>query len=191
MFKKIKEAHETLSDPQKRSEYDNSTGNAQQWLVNHLKQRFSNQESSQYTISVGGRRTYNPSRVATNPKFKIDSLEAIRDKNLEGPLSLVDFVGLKEIDLTGNRITKLEVNNCPNLQVIRCDNNPIVNLKFIDKNVEIHLSQDELLRNKKELEDRTEKLLEQIDGLKEKNCSLDNKIVELKDLNKKNIEQLE
>ncbi|CAG8581754.1 3810_t:CDS:2 [Paraglomus occultum] len=148
MFKKIKEACEILSDPQKRSEYDNSTGNAQQWLVNYLKQRFSNQESSQYTISVGGRRTYNPSRVATNPKFKIDSLEAIRGKNLEGPLSLVDFVGLKEIDLSGNRITKLEASNCPNLQ-------------------------DELLRNKKELEDLTEKLLEQIDELKKKNDSLE------------------
>ena len=191
MFKKIKEAYEILSDPQKRNEYDNSIGNAQQWLINYLKQRFSNQESSPYTISVGGRRTYNPSRVATNPRFKVDSLDAIKNKNLEGSLSLVDFTGLKELDLSGNRITKLEVNNCPNLQVIRCDNNPITNLKLIDKNIEIHFSQEELLRNKKELEYLNEDLLKQVDDLKGKKLSLEEEIVKLKDLSRKDKEKLE
>jgi len=127
----------------------------------------------------------------TNPAT---SLDAIKNKNLEGPLSLADFTSLRELDLTGNKITRLDMNNCPNLQVIRCDNNPITNLRFINRNkfttIEISLSQDELLRDKDELKRLNEKLEKQITDLEKDKASLGKRIVELKDLNKRDEERL-
>jgi hypothetical protein len=135
---------------------------------------------------VDGRRQYiAPSKSSlTNPRLKFNSLD-ISNKNLEGSLSLVDFANLQVIDLSGNKITSLNLDGCFNLRVIRCDNNPITSLKFMNRNfnIEIYFSQDELLRNKKELEYLNE-------DLKEEKLSLEKKVVEIKDLNRKEKEQL-
>jgi len=127
----------------------------------------------------------------TNP---VTSLDAIRNQGLEGSLSLVDFTNLEELDLTGNKITSLDVNNCPKLRLVRCDNNPITSLKLVNRNtfaIEVHFSYDELLEEKRKLENLNKKLEEQIISLEKEKNSLDEKFIELKDLNKRNKERLE
>jgi chromosome segregation ATPase len=125
-------------------------------------------------LSNGEKKYINPSKsTSANP---VTSLDDIRNRGLEGPLNLVDFTNLRELDLTGNKITRLDMNNCPNLQVIRCDNNPITNLKFVNKNkfaVEIYFSQGELLKEKSELKQSKEELEKKIAGLEKEKEKLE------------------
>ena len=193
-FQKIQDAYEVLTNSQRRDEYNDLVASAQHWLdTNYPKQKSSSRDSSKYIILSNGEKQYiSPSRsVLTNP---VTSLDAIRNQGLEGSLSLVDFTNLEELDLTGNKITSLDVNNCPKLRLVRCDNNPITSLKLVNRNtfaIEVHFSYDELLEEKRKLENLNKKLEEQIISLEKEKNSLDEKFIELKDLNKRNKERLE
>jgi len=144
-FRKIKEAYETLSDPQKKKESDElAGGSAQQWL----DKNYPNQTSKYIILSNGERQ---PIGSFVN---SATSLDDIKNKDLEGPLNLANFVNLRELDLTGNKITSLNVDNCPNLRVINCGNSPINSFKFLNGSkfvTEVRLSQGELLKSVEEL----------------------------------------
>ncbi|PKK67733.1 hypothetical protein RhiirC2_851953 [Rhizophagus irregularis] len=43
---------------------------------------------------------------------------------LEGPLSLKRFVNLESLDISGHKITKLDVSDCPHIQKLCIVNNP-------------------------------------------------------------------
>jgi predicted nucleic acid-binding Zn-ribbon protein len=153
---------------------------AQQWLdKNHPRQQFSSQSSPAYTVLSSGRIIYDdpPRSAPINPRTSLEVLD-IKNKNLRGSLSLVDFANLQVVNLSGNKITSLDLSGCPNLRVIRCDNNPITNLKFINRSsssvVEIHFSQDELIRDKKKFEELSEKLSVELSREKSQVSSLKN-----------------
>jgi chromosome segregation ATPase len=114
-----------------------------------------------------------------NPRLNVNSLD-IRNKNLSGPLNLKGFNNLRKLDLSGTRITSLDLENYSNLRVIHCDNNPLLtSLRFMSA-IEIHLSQDELIKTKEALENRVELLLKKINDLEKEKNFLDEQIVELK-----------
>lgn len=119
-----------------------------------------------------------------NPRLNVNDLD-IRNKNLSGSLSLKGFSNLRKLDLSGTRITSLDLENYSNLRVIHCDNNPLLtSLRFMNA-IEIHLSQDELIKTKEALENRVELLLEKINDLEKEKNSLDEQIVELKNANER------
>lgn len=62
---------------------------------------------------------------------KITSLN-IGNKKLENSLKLEGFINLKELNCWGNKITHLEVINCPHLEEIDCENNKLVDLNIKD-----------------------------------------------------------
>ena|ERR1700733_5320104 len=53
----------------------------------------------------------------------------ISRKKLEGSLKLEGFINLKELNCNGNKITHLEVADCPKLEEIDCSSNSILELK--------------------------------------------------------------
>jgi len=52
-------------------------------------------------------------------------------KNLERTLDLSDFIDLEKLDCSLNKITTLILNNNPQLNIIFCQNNQIVNVDFL------------------------------------------------------------
>jgi Leucine-rich repeat (LRR) protein len=54
----------------------------------------------------------------------------VNNKNLEGPLKLEKFTKLEKLYCPTNKITRLEINSCPNLRIITCRDNKLAELKF-------------------------------------------------------------
>ena len=70
----------------------------------------------------------------------------ISNKNLEGSLKLEGFDNLQELDCSNNKITCLEVVNCPCLKKIICNGNELIELRFgkSEKLVELNCSNNQL-----------------------------------------------
>ncbi|POG80457.1 hypothetical protein GLOIN_2v1518634 [Rhizophagus irregularis DAOM 181602=DAOM 197198] len=47
---------------------------------------------------------------------------------LEGPLSLKRFVNLESLDISGHKITKLDVSDCPHIRELHCSRNQLTNI---------------------------------------------------------------
>ncbi|CAB4427125.1 unnamed protein product [Rhizophagus irregularis] len=60
------------------------------------------------------------------------------DVSLEGPLSLKRFVNLESLDISGHKITKLDVSDCPHLRELHCSRNQITNID-ISNNQQIEI----------------------------------------------------
>jgi len=53
----------------------------------------------------------------------------ISRQELENSLKLEGFINLKELDCSGNKITHLDISNCPFLEEIDCSSNSLFELK--------------------------------------------------------------
>lgn len=72
----------------------------------------------------------------------------IRGRDLEGGLKLEDFVKLKELDCSNNKITSLEIVNCPSLERIICSENKLEKLSLgnLEKLEELYCSKNQLTK---------------------------------------------
>jgi len=52
----------------------------------------------------------------------------ISNRKLEGELDLSDFVSLKELNCSDNKLTSLKISKCTKLERLNCDNNQLTNL---------------------------------------------------------------
>lgn len=53
---------------------------------------------------------------------------SIKNQSLEGKLDLSDFINLKTLWCSNNKLTSINVNNCPHLEKIYCQNNQLTSL---------------------------------------------------------------
>jgi hypothetical protein len=56
----------------------------------------------------------------------------IENKNIEGELDLSDFVNLKELNCSKNKLTSLNISKCQQLEAINCSSNKLTSLNFLD-----------------------------------------------------------
>src|SRR5215213_960686 len=72
----------------------------------------------------------------------------IRKRNLEGELDLSDFVSLKELNCSDNKLTNLKISKCTKLEKLNCDNNQLTNLN-LDRlvNLKMFSAVDNLLQH--------------------------------------------
>ncbi|CAG8648473.1 4974_t:CDS:2, partial [Ambispora leptoticha] len=87
-----------------------------------------------------------PTKEAREKVTKLD----IRKKNLEGNLDLSDFINLKELRCSNNKLTSLNLSNCSQLEKLTCYDNQLANLtlpnnptnlKYLDLNFLSNLKQ--------------------------------------------------
>ena len=54
----------------------------------------------------------------------------ISQKNLTGPLKLVGFSNLRELNCSENQITSLDLSDCKKLEKLNCQNNQLSQIKL-------------------------------------------------------------
>lgn len=115
--------------------------NAQQWLNN----KYSSPETKAKVekLEIGGGKSLErfcltlKSYSSSSSEPYINGEVAVRfwphprtDTVLEGNLSLKGFVNLKTIDCSFNKLTKLDLSDCPKLQELVCHDNKLISLKL-------------------------------------------------------------
>lgn len=120
----------------------------------------------------------------TPKKRKAISKLDISNKNLEGPLKLKGFINLKILNCVNNKLTKLDLSNCPNLIELNVSNNELCNLEFLK-----HVAKLEILSvvNNQKLSPQDLSILLSLKNLKELNvneCPFEGSLKPLQYLNK-------
>jgi hypothetical protein len=97
-------------------------------LVDETKLVFKNQSENAKFIKLDQAQTWLKSQEEYNTKEKRQRIKELRIMHSENSLDLSDFNNLKELELSYNRLTTLNLINCSQLEKIFCQNNLLTKL---------------------------------------------------------------
>ncbi|RIA82838.1 kinase-like domain-containing protein [Glomus cerebriforme] len=95
--------------------------------LDESKLEIKNKSEKVRIIKLVSAQEYLNRKYSTNEEKKQVVELNIQDK-LEGKLNLSDFVNLKRLNCSSNKLTSLNLSNCSQLEEIDCSNNQLINL---------------------------------------------------------------